>query len=518
MAGEFALQTGRLDLAAGHYLDAARAHGQDTVVSERATRLALLANEPALAGEGLALWQAQSPHAIGARAAAAVLALRRDDAAAARPLLADLLADPDPEAGKAAAGALLSAGGHDATVARVLEALVDAGQLPARPEVWQDLGAVVVRLEDAGLTRKMIAAAVRQFPDEPRVRILQARQLARDGNPAGALAVLAPLHARAVADAQVRNLLAAQYEAMGEWKLGAQVMGLGPQDAQTHALRAAFLVRGQDKAGLAALYAQLARTPGRSEPAHRLLLGKMAEYLGQTERALAWYRGVGAGRERGEALFRTVLLLDRSGRYPQAVAAAQAMQADVRLDGNQRRDAYLLEAELHDRAGRSGDRLQALNRGLAAFADEPALLYARGLYWEQAGDTGRAEADLRQLLAAEPDNAAALNALGYLLADHTDRYQEALELILRALVAEPDNPAIIDSHGWVLFRLGRLAEAEAALRRAWSLQHDAEIGAHLAEVLLALGRKEEARAMLGRAEAVDPQHHLVQALRERLRP
>ena len=81
----------------------------------------------------------------------------------------------------------------------------------------------------------------------------------------------------------------------------------------------------------------------------------------------------------------------------------------------------------------------------------------------------RAEADLRKILVAEPDNVAALNALGYTLADRTTRYQEALQLIDRARTAEPDNAAIIDSYGWVLYRLGRNEEALVELRRAFDL-------------------------------------------------
>src|SRR3546814_10495598 len=96
-------------------------------------------------------------------------------------------------------------------------------------------------------------------------------------------------------------------------------------------------------------------------------------------------------------------------------------------------------------------------------------------------------------LVADPENVATLNALGYTLADRTTRYEEALQLIDRARVADPDNPAIIDSHGWVLYRLGRNEEAVAELRRAFAMQKDAEIGAHLGEVLWVTGHRDEAR-------------------------
>lgn len=515
LAGEFALQAGLLDQAASHYLRAATLAGQDTVLAERATRLALLADDRPLAGQATALWQALSPHALGARAAQAMLALRNGNPAQALPVLAGLLADPDPAGAATAVVTLAQSGAPPQAVVAVLTALLEGGHLPASPQIWQELGALVLRLEDETLARKMLAAAASLFPDEPRVRLLQARFLHADGLRDQALAVLSPLHAVARGDVQVRNALAAQYEAMGEWALGGRVMAMGPQDTLSLAVRAAFLVKQNDRNQLRALYGRLVRAPVPDDPERHLLLGKMAEYLQQYEQALAWYQRGRPGEAGLEARLRTVMLLHRMGRRSEAVATVQSLQNDVRLDENARRDAYLLESELQSSAG---ERLRALNRGLAAFALDPALLYARALHWIGVEQAARAEADLRQLLAAEPDNASALNALGYLLADRTTRYQEALELINRALVAEPDNPAVLDSHGWVLYRLGRVAEASGVLRRAWALQRDAEIGAHLAEVLLASGQAAEAREIYEQARAIDPEHRAIQLLHERLGP
>ena len=138
------------------------------------------------------------------------------------------------------------------------------------------------------------------------------------------------------------------------------------------------------------------------------------------------------------------------------------------------------------------------------------LLYARALSWERRDDIARAEADLRKVLVAEPDNVAALNALGYTLADRTTRYAEALELIDRARVAEPDNAAIIDSYGWVLYRLGRSEEALVELRRAFALQKDPEIAAHLGEVLWLTGHKDEARKYFDEGRKLDPENRSLQ--------
>ena len=128
----------------------------------------------------------------------------------------------------------------------------------------------------------------------------------------------------------------------------------------------------------------------------------------------------------------------------------------------------------------------------------------------------RTEADLRKVLVADPENVAALNALGYTLADRTQRYREALEMIDRARTAEPDNAAIVDSYGWVLYRLGRNDEALVQLRRAWTLNKDPEIAAHVGEVLWVLGQKEEARRFFDEARKLDPDNRALQRAIEKL--
>ena len=110
------------------------------------------------------------------------------------------------------------------------------------------------------------------------------------------------------------------------------------------------------------------------------------------------------------------------------------------------------------------------------------------------GQLELAESDFRRIITAQPENAAALNALGYTLADLTDRYAEAEPLIRKAYELEPNESSIIDSMGWVAYRLGRLKEAEGYLQEAWRINQGAEIAAHLGEVLWVSGQKEEARA------------------------
>ena len=127
-------------------------------------------------------------------------------------------------------------------------------------------------------------------------------------------------------------------------------------------------------------------------------------------------------------------------------------------------------------------------------------------YFRRAAELGWvdiAENDLRIIISEQPENSAALNALGYTLADQTERYEEAEALIRQAFILEPDQPAIVDSMGWIAYRLNRLAESEEYLRRAWALDRNPEIAAHLGEVLWARGKPEAAMAIWNEGKAVD---------------
>jgi tetratricopeptide (TPR) repeat protein len=133
-----------------------------------------------------------------------------------------------------------------------------------------------------------------------------------------------------------------------------------------------------------------------------------------------------------------------------------------------------------------------LSATLEIYADNVDLLFARALLSDRQGNLARAEEDLRRIIALEPQNATALNQLGYTLADRTDRHEEALALLERAIAADPEDPAIIDSLAWAQYKLGRYEEALANLERAFAVFPDAEVADHLGEVLWMMGRHDDA--------------------------
>ncbi|AWH16572.1 hypothetical protein C1922_04120 [Stenotrophomonas sp. ZAC14D2_NAIMI4_7] len=518
IAGEFALQAGKLAEAARWYLQAAQQTDGDAGLAERATRIAMLANEDANAAKALALWQQRAPASLPMRSAAAALAMRQGNVKTARSELQALLQDRDEQGWKFALAALIGGGRDPAVPAQVLGELVDANAIPARIEAWQEFGRLALRMEKPELAQRMIDEVVRRFPQEPRVALLRASQLQQAGQTGQALTLLQGVEPQTRQDLELRNAVAIAYDSLGQPAAAERVLAFGPQDVQTWGMRASLLAKQGDKAALGNLYNELSRQAAKPDPAQRLLLGKIAEYLQRYAEAVNWYHSVPGGEELSEARLRAANAQGLAGRQDLALQEVHAIQSDATVDDDVRRDAYLLEAELRQRADDLPGELDALARGLAAYPDENALLYARALAWERRDDIARAEADLRKILVTEPENVPALNALGYTLADRTGRYQEALELIDRARVAEPDNAAIVDSYGWVLYRLGRNEEALVQLRRAWTLAKDPEIAAHVGEVLWVLGKHDEARHFFDEAAKLDPENRALLRAREKFNP
>ena len=514
MAGEFALQAGQLAEASRWYLQAARA-SEDAGLAERATRIALLSNDDKGAAEGLKLWRARAPKSLAMRSAEATLAIRRNDARSARRELAHLIADPDEMGWRYALTALGSGGRDPQLSAKLLGELVDDNAIPPQLQAWLAFAGLAQQLDQPELSKRIVGLVVTRFPEEPRVALLHASQLRRAGDSTGARDVLAGLHEKVAANPELRLATAAEYEALGDSQAAAGMLAEGPQDDQTYALRASLLAKADDNTALTALYDELRKEDSEPAPERRLLLGQMAEFLKRPQEALDWYRSVASGNARSEARLRSANTLFELKRKADALAELKSLQGDAAADDEARINAYLLEAELRRKSDDDAAELEVFARGLAAYPDDVEILYSRGLAWERRDRIDRAEADFRKILVIDPENTATLNALGYTLADRTQRYQEALQLIDRARTADPDNAAIIDSYGWVLYRIGRLPEALVELRRAYALQKDPEIAAHVGEVLWVMGQKDEARRYFEEARKLDPENRSLQRALEK---
>ena len=224
--------------------------------------------------------------------------------------------------------------------------------------------------------------------------------------------------------------------------------------------------------------------------AAHLNLGRIAEERNDPQGALIEYAQVGPGNDYLPAQLRQADILISHGRGTEAsakLAAARDEQPDYAIQ------LFLIEAETLSANNQTNRAWDVLQQALKQYPDDLNLLYSRAMLAEKRNDLPQLEKDLRAIIAREPDNAMALNALGYTLSDRTTRYAEAKALIQQAYDINPDDPAVLDSLGWVNYRLGNLNEAERLLRQALDRFPDQEVAAHLGEVLWANGKQREAR-------------------------
>jgi tetratricopeptide (TPR) repeat protein len=175
------------------------------------------------------------------------------------------------------------------------------------------------------------------------------------------------------------------------------------------------------------------------------------------------------------------------------------------------------EAQLLREAGRAQEAFELLDRNVQTYPDQPDLLYDHGMAAERLDRMPEMERSMRRIIEMRPDSAHAYNALGYSLADRNLRLAEAKVLIERALQLTPGDPFITDSLGWIEFRLGNRDEALRLLRQAYKARPDAEIGAHLGEVLWAAGQRDEARRIWAEASSRDADNEVLRETLVRLK-
>ncbi|WP_409456783.1 tetratricopeptide repeat protein [Pulveribacter sp.] len=220
-----------------------------------------------------------------------------------------------------------------------------------------------------------------------------------------------------------------------------------------------------------------------------LMHAQVAEKRGDYAQAEAWLERIDGGVQTLSTQMRRASLLARQGKLSQARALIRAMPAD---SAEEERLKWQAEAQLLRDAGDYQQAYEMQGKAVALAPQDNDLAYDLAMLAEKAGRLQEAERLLRAIIARKPDHHHALNALGYLLADRGERLNEARTLITRALEHAPDDPFITDSLGWVEFRLGNRERALSLLEQAFKTQPDAEIAAHLGEVLWSMKRRERA--------------------------
>ena len=513
LAAETAGLRGDLPFALRNYVEQARITGDPGVIA-RAVQIAQYAGDETALGELGLLWADREPDNLQARELALFTLLRQGKAQDALVHARFLLENGDgqPLRQLAAQAADLPADQHAALLA-------DYRDLAhSHPDDVDLLFGQALLLWQAGQLPEALALSARLIklqPDEPADQLLHAQLLDETGSKKKALAQLE----QAVRDhpenpglsrAYVRMLFSRHDTAFAIEKLE-ELSRINPDDNSLHfGLALAYRDSGLPEKARTELQL-LVHDPELRNEAH-FYLGQLAEIAGDTTHAIGHYR-----QAQGTALLpataRLTNLLAQQGKLTAARLYLQELRAQHR---EQAPELFQIESELLMREHYYSSAQDLLTEGLGEFPGNINLLYARSLASEKMGDIAAVERDLRAILDKDSDNAAALNALGYSLANHSTRYEEAQRLIERALALQPNDASIIDSLGWVLYRRGQPEAALVQLRRAAALLTDPEVAAHLGEVLWSTGDTEQARAVWREALQQHPDDPLIKATLERL--
>ena len=254
-------------------------------------------------------------------------------------------------------------------------------------------------------------------------------------------------------------------------------------------------------------FERLLKMGERSSTAH-YFLGTLAEERGDAIAAAEHYRQVPPGADFMAATTRLVNLLADTGNLEEARATLAEYRDLYPMESTR---LLLLESDLLVDKQFYAAAHRLLSNALMEDAANTALLYARAMVSEKRSNIGAAEQDLRKLLELDPQNANAMNALGYILADRTTRLDEAGALLERANTLKPGDGAILDSLGWLNFRRGDYPKAVLYLEEAWDRLRDPEVAAHLGEALWKAGNKERAERIWKRGQRIGREHELLRS-------
>ena len=518
LVAEMAGDRHRFDIMLNNYTQQANATRDPGVIS-RAARIARYLKSHPVALEMALMWVEQDPYNTEARYIAAAELVHANRLVEAVPH-AKILIDNDETSGFDAIGARAQQGGDIAITEELIsefEPLVTRypNHAPLRIGIsllYQHAGKLEKALENTRVAIELEPEDFQALAQE--TRLLQ--QLGRNKEALDKLAQLVSQHPdnHQLKLQYARNLL--QSDLSGAQEQFEQLLEDAPNNPElTLTLALIKHERGLlDEA--AVLLGQLTENPRHSSTAYF--------YLGQIEfthknftQAITHLSKVGAGKNYLPAVSLISDIFIAQGQLDKAIALIQDQRRHSPPERlKQIEGLYMLEAQILSAQGQYLEAIALLEEGIGRVPESTALIYNRGMLYTRIDEIARAEADLRRVLAITPENAAALNALGYTLADRTDRLEEAYAFIQKAYLLAPEDPAVIDSLGWVEFRRGNLQTALKTLEQAMKAMPDHEIAAHLGEVLWTLGKTNRAKEIWAEGLKLNPQSEVIRSTMQRL--
>lgn len=530
LVGEMELRSGQPGVAFQVLLDAARRTG-DSELYRRVVNIALQAragDQALIAARG---WREAVPESIEAnQMVIQLLAALNRPAEVAAPLRSLLHLTPEAQRSGVLASLprLFQRTPEPKKVYEVLEPVLEAAaqQPPTRLMALLVQSRMALSADENDKALALTRTAAKEFPqaDEPLLLALDLMPARAEAENLITERLLAQPNHHALRLAYGRTLARAQRaaDAAREFRI---VTLATPDNAQAwYALGALELDLRHPEAAEKALQNFLSRLDGTStENAEALkdsrqqawlLLAQAAEMRGDLKTAESWLAKVDAPQRQLEVSYRRASLMARQGQVAKARALLQALPGERDDD---LRAKLMAESQLLREVRQWEAAHAVLEQAAKRFPGDADILYEQAMMAEKLGRLEPMEQLLRKVMELKPEHYHAYNALGYSLAERNTRLDEAKTLIAKALQYAPSEPFIVDSLGWVEFRLGNHQEALRLLRQAYKSRPDAEIAAHLGEVLWVAGQQDEARKVWGEGAKRDPKNEALRETRQRLK-
>ena len=514
LVAETAWQRQEYGTALRHYALAAEI-SQDLGVIERTTLIADYLKAYDISAYHAGLWLEQQPDSLEALIYATAGAIREGEIASASANLQRLFESNAQQQLEQPLEFYLREIGKRSDTRNFITALQPLLNADSSPELLISATSAALQVQAYDEALKLSEQLLAQTPENVEVILIKARILNAQERYQEALdwldssverlpdnIELRTYYARSLAQEKNIELAKTQFEVLNEQQ---------PEDASIKLALALINLDLQDYDSAEGILNWLVQQDAYSDTAY-FYLGRLSEYRQDTAEAIRYYQNIDSGKHYLDARIDTATLLNEQGDL---AAARQVLQTTKTKNTKEWQQLVLAEVSLLQNNEAISEAIDVLSQALGQQPENFELLYVRALLAEQEGNLELLENDLKAILSLDPDNSQALNALGYTLADHNQRLDEAKDYIERALSQQPDNPAFIDSMGWLQYRLGNYQEAMQLLQRALDLLNDGEIAAHLGQVLWDMGQEEKALAVWRDALNAFPEHPALQQIIER---
>lgn len=509
LLAEIAGQRGDVVLASQLFLDLAK-QTRDARIAERAARTAAFANQPGMALQAATLWAELDPNSTEAQQASSQLLVASGNLKQAKPHIQKLLVKEETRAnGFLFLNSLLA---NQRDKAEVLNAITEfAAPYPKLPEAHFAIAQAASIADKADISKQELEIANQLRPGWELSAQLQGQILAKE-SPEKAINFYQSFLKKNPKANDVRmayaKLLVSQKrnaEAKPEFVKLVESSNGSPEIAAVVGLLA---LESNDYL-MADKYLQQAIASGFKDPEQLYgYLGRSAERQKNDTKALEWYDKIQSGEHFLEGRFSAANVIARTKNVDTAIKMLDGVDD---LSPEQQMSVIQTEASLLSQVKRNQESFDLMDKAVNNWPDSTELLYDYAMAAERVGKFELMETALYKLIKIRPDYAAAYNALGYSFADRNVKLKEAQSLLETAVKLSPDDHYMLDSLGWVHYRLGNLSLAADYLHKAYAIQTDPEIAAHLGEVLWQQGLQEEAKKIWASALKEYPENDVLVA-------